>query len=51
MERVVVTAVGIVSPLGLDAPTTWQNLIAGKSGLGPITLFDAVEQEIGRAHV
>ena len=46
MERVVVTAVGIVSPLGLDAPTTWQNLIAGKSGLGPITLFDAVEQEV-----
>ncbi len=46
MERVVVTAVGLVSPLGLDVPTTWQGLIAGKSGLGHITLFDAVEHDV-----
>ena len=41
MRRVVVTGLGTVSPLGLDFPTTWQNLIAGRSGVGPITLFDA----------
>jgi 3-oxoacyl-[acyl-carrier-protein] synthase II len=40
-KRVVVTGLGIVSPLGLDAPSTWEALIAGKSGIGPITLFDA----------
>jgi 3-oxoacyl-[acyl-carrier-protein] synthase II len=38
---VVVTGIGIVSPLGLDAPGTWQALIAGHSGIGPITRFDA----------
>jgi 3-oxoacyl-[acyl-carrier-protein] synthase II len=40
-RRVVVTGVGIVSPLGLDAETTWKGLRAGQSGVGPITLFDA----------
>ncbi len=40
-RRVVVTGLGVVSPLGNDVPTTWQNLIAGRSGVGPITLFDA----------
>jgi len=40
-RRVVVTGIGIVSPLGLDAPTTWKGLLAGKSGIGPITKFDA----------
>ncbi len=40
-RRVVVTGVGIVSPLGLDAETTWKGLLAGQSGVGPITLFDA----------
>ncbi len=39
-NRVVVTGVGIVSPLGLDTPTTWEALIAGKSGIDNITLFD-----------
>lgn len=38
--RVVVTGMGCVSPLGNDVSTTWENLIAGKSGIGPITLFD-----------
>ena len=40
-NRVVVTGVGIVSPLGLDARSTWKNLLAGKSGVDQITSFDA----------
>lgn len=40
-NRVVVTGVGCFSPLGLDMATTWENLIAGKSGIDFITLFDA----------
>jgi 3-oxoacyl-[acyl-carrier-protein] synthase II len=39
-RRVVITGVGVVSPLGLDAPSTWAALVAGKSGIGPITKFD-----------
>lgn len=40
-RRVVVTGIGIVSPLGLDAPSTWRALLDGRSGVGPITRFDA----------
>ncbi len=40
-RRVVITGVGVVSPLGLDTPSTWSALVAGKSGIGPITKFDA----------
>lgn len=40
-RRVVITGIGVVSPLGLDAPTTWAGLVAGRSGVGPITKFDA----------
>ena len=40
-RRVVVTGVGAVTPLGNTAESHWENLIAGKSGAGPITLFDA----------
>ncbi len=39
-SRVVVTGMGILSPLGLDTATTWDGLIAGKSGIDYITLFD-----------
>jgi len=39
-RRVVVTGMGVISPLGLDVRTMWHNLIAGRSGIGPITLFD-----------
>jgi len=41
LKRVVVTGLGAVTPLGNDVKTTWENAIAGKSGAGPITLFDA----------
>ncbi len=40
-RRVVVTGMGAVSPVGNDPDAMWSNLIAGKSGIGPITLFDA----------
>jgi 3-oxoacyl-[acyl-carrier-protein] synthase II len=36
----VVTGVGMVTPVGLDTETSWEGLIAGKSGIGPITHFD-----------
>ena len=42
-RRVVITGVGITSPCGLDAATTWKNVTAGRSGIAPITLFDASE--------
>ncbi|TMJ94936.1 MAG: beta-ketoacyl-ACP synthase II [Actinobacteria bacterium] len=41
--RVVVTGLGAVTPLGNDAETFWENLVAGKSGAGPITLFDSTD--------
>ena len=40
-NRVVVTGIGILCPLGLDILATWEGLIAGKSGIDYITLFDA----------
>lgn len=42
-RRVVVTGVGLISALGLNAEETWSGLLAGKSGIGPITQFDAAE--------
>ena len=39
-RRVVVTGLGIVSPIGSDIATAWDNLKAGRSGIGPITHFD-----------
>ncbi len=52
-RRVVITGMGVISPLGLDLPTTWQNLIQGRSGIRPITLFDTTDFEVtiaGEAH-
>jgi len=39
--RVVITGMGTVNPCGLDVESTWDNLIRGQSGIGPITLFDS----------
>ncbi|MEF9942918.1 MAG: beta-ketoacyl-ACP synthase II [Burkholderiaceae bacterium] len=41
MRRVVVTGLGLVSPVGNDVASGWDNLVAGRSGIGPITRFDA----------
>ena len=40
-RRVVVTGLGIISPVGNEVDTFWQALLAGKSGIGPLTTFDA----------
>ncbi|HQW38279.1 MAG TPA: beta-ketoacyl-ACP synthase II [Usitatibacteraceae bacterium] len=40
-RRVVVTGLGIVSPVGTGLPQAWDNLVNGRSGVGPITKFDA----------
>jgi 3-oxoacyl-[acyl-carrier-protein] synthase II len=40
IRRVVVTGVGIVAPVGLDTKSAWENILAGKSGIQPITHFD-----------
>jgi 3-oxoacyl-[acyl-carrier-protein] synthase II len=39
-RRVVVTGLGIVSPVGNDVATAWNSIIAGRSGIGPVTRFD-----------
>lgn len=40
-RRVVVTGLGLLSPVGNDVATAWSNVLAGRSGIGPITHFDA----------
>lgn len=42
-KRVVVTGIGAVTPLGNDAETTWKNILAGVSGVGPLTRVNADE--------
>ncbi|GAB1455060.1 beta-ketoacyl-ACP synthase II [Spirochaetota bacterium] len=43
MKKAVITGMGVVSPIGNDIDTFWASIRAGKSGLGPITRFDASE--------
>ncbi len=45
MRRVVVTGLGLVTPLGGDVETSWKNILASKSGAGSITKFDASDQK------
>lgn len=45
-RRVVITGIGMITPLGNSAKETWRNLIEGKSGIGPITYFDLNEYKI-----
>jgi 3-oxoacyl-[acyl-carrier-protein] synthase II len=45
MRRVVITGLGLVTPLGADVETSWANLIASKSGAGQITQFDASDYQ------
>jgi 3-oxoacyl-[acyl-carrier-protein] synthase II len=40
-RRVVVTGLGVISPVGNDVPSAWSALLAGRSGIGPITRFEA----------
>ena len=39
-RRVVITGLGLVTPVGLNVTESWRNIVAGKSGIAPITLFD-----------
>ncbi len=45
-NRVVITGLGCISPVGNDIPTTWQNIINGVSGVSFITRFDAHDQKV-----
>ena len=40
-RRVALTGIGIICPLGITAPECWENMVEGRSGIGPITRFDA----------
>ncbi len=45
-RRVVITGMGTVSPVGNDVTTFWDSLVAGRSGAGPITAYDASDQAV-----
>ena len=46
MKRVVVTGLGVISPVGNDVPSFWQSLIEGRCGIGPITAFDTTDYKV-----
>jgi len=45
-KRVVITGMGVICPVGLDVSTMWQNLVEGRSGIGPITVFDTSDFQV-----
>ena len=45
-ERVVITGMGTVNPLGLNVTESWKNVTNGVSGVGPITLFDPADLQV-----
>ncbi|MEM6282286.1 MAG: beta-ketoacyl synthase N-terminal-like domain-containing protein [Chloroflexota bacterium] len=46
MRRVMITGIGAVTPVGLDAEQSWQSMKSGKSGIGHISLFDSGEFDV-----
>lgn len=50
MKRVAITGLGAITPLGNSVPEFWENILAGKSGAGPITKFDASKFKTRFAH-
>jgi len=42
-RRVVITGIGLITPIGNDMETTWSSLLAGKNGAAPTTLFDVTD--------
>lgn len=45
-ERVVITGIGAITPNGVDLPSTWDSVRSGRSGIRPITLFDAADYPV-----
>ena len=48
-NRVVVTGIGVLAPNGIGLESFWDSLLTGRSGIGPITLFDASNLKSGIA--
>ena len=46
MRKVVVTGMGVISPIGNDVKTFWENIKAGKCGIAPITKFDTENYKV-----
>jgi len=46
MKRVVITGLGLISPIGLGRQAFWQSLLAGKSGISPVTSFDTADYPV-----